>query len=63
MVGQPCIRVRAAIPVATMLAMVADRMSTPEILADLQKPEPEDVAQALECQRVLPRTSSGFFGD
>jgi len=62
MAGQPCIR-RLRIPVATVLAMVADGMTRAEILADLPELEAEDVAQALECRPVLPRTISGFFGD
>jgi uncharacterized protein (DUF433 family) len=44
MAGQPCIR-GLRIP-ATVVAMVADGMTTAEILADLPELEAEDVAQA-----------------
>lgn len=44
--GQPCIR-GLRIPVATIVAMVADAMTTPEILSALPDLEPEDVAEAL----------------
>lgn len=44
--GQPCIR-GMRIPVATVVAMVADGMIVPEILAELPDPEVEDVAEAL----------------
>ena len=46
MTDQPCIR-GLRIPVATVVAMVADGMLTAEILADLPEMEAEDVAQAL----------------
>jgi uncharacterized protein (DUF433 family) len=46
MAGQPCIR-GLRIPVATVVAMVADGMTVPEIIADLPELEAEDVAQAL----------------
>jgi uncharacterized protein (DUF433 family) len=46
MAGQPCIR-GLRIPVATVVAMVADGMTIPEIVADLPELEAEDVAQAL----------------
>ena len=46
MAGQPCIR-GLRIPVATVVAMVADGMTTAEILAELPGLEAEDVAQAL----------------
>ncbi|MHB1486590.1 MAG: DUF433 domain-containing protein [Acidimicrobiales bacterium] len=44
--GQPCIR-GLRIPVATVVAMVADGMSTNEVVAALPELEPADVAEAL----------------
>ena len=44
--GVPCIR-DLRLPVATVIAMVADGMSVDEILADLPYLEAEDVAEAL----------------
>lgn len=44
--GQPCIR-GLRMPVATVVAMVADRMTTEEILGDFPELEAEDVAEAL----------------
>lgn len=44
--GQPCIR-GLRIPVATVVAMVADGMTVDEILTDLPDLEAEDVAEAL----------------
>jgi uncharacterized protein (DUF433 family) len=44
--GQPCIR-GLRVPVATIVAMVADEMTTPEILAALPDLESDDVAEAL----------------
>jgi uncharacterized protein (DUF433 family) len=44
--GQPCLR-GVRIPVATVVAMVADGMTTEEIVADLPDLEPGDVADAL----------------
>ena len=44
--GQPCIR-GLRMPVATVVAMVADGMTTAEILDDLPELEAEDVAEAL----------------
>lgn len=44
--GQPCIR-GLRIPVATVVAMVADGMTVDEILEDLPDLEAEDVAEAL----------------
>jgi uncharacterized protein (DUF433 family) len=44
--GQPCIR-GLRIPVATVVAMVADRMTTEQIVAELPDLEPDDVAEAL----------------
>lgn len=46
MAGQPCIR-GLRIPVATVVAMVADGMSPGEIVAELPGLEVEDVAEAL----------------
>jgi uncharacterized protein (DUF433 family) len=44
--GQPCIR-GLRIPVATVVAMVADHMTAEEIVAELPDLEVEDVAEAL----------------
>ena len=44
--GQPCIR-GLRIPVSTVVDMVADGMSTEEIVAALPDLEPADVAEAL----------------
>ncbi|HEV2781960.1 MAG TPA: DUF433 domain-containing protein [Actinophytocola sp.] len=44
--GVPCIR-GMRIPVATVVAMVADGMTTDEIISDLPDLTPEDVAEAL----------------
>ena len=46
MSGMPCIR-GLRIPVATVVAMVADRMSDEEILEAYPDLEPEDIRQAL----------------
>lgn len=46
MSGMPCLR-GLRIPVATVVGMVADGMSTPQILADLPDLTAEDVAEAL----------------
>lgn len=46
MAGQPCIR-GLRIPVATVVAMVADGMTPTEIVAELPDLEVEDVAEAL----------------
>lgn len=45
--GQPCIR-GLRIPVATVIAMVADGMTTDEIIAELPDLTPEDVREALQ---------------
>lgn len=44
--GAPCIR-GLRIPVATVVAMVADGLTTVDITADLPDLEPEDVTEAL----------------
>lgn len=44
--GQPCIR-NLRIPVATVVAMVADGMTIDEIIAELSDLTPEDVREAL----------------
>lgn len=46
MAGQPCIR-GLRIPVATIVAMVADRMTVEQIVTELPDLEAEDVAEAL----------------
>jgi uncharacterized protein (DUF433 family) len=44
--GQPCLR-GLRVPVATVVAMVADGMSSDDIVAELPDLEVEDVAEAL----------------
>lgn len=44
--GQPCIR-GLRMPVTTVVAMVADGMTTDEIIAELPDLTPEDVSEAL----------------
>jgi len=44
--GQPCLR-GLRIPVATVVAMVADGMTVDEIVAELPDLEPDDVPAAL----------------
>lgn len=44
--GQPCIR-GLRIPVATVVEMIADGMSTNEVVAALPDIEPADVTEAL----------------
>ena len=57
--GQPCIR-GLRIPVATVVAMVADGMTADEIVTELPDLVPEDVAEALRyaaeavSERQLP---------
>lgn len=46
MEGMPCIR-GLRIPVATVVAMVADGMTAEEITTELPDLQPEDVAEAL----------------
>ena len=45
--GVPCIR-GLRIPVATVVSMVADRMSEPEIIEAFPDLEPEDIYEALQ---------------
>jgi len=45
--GVPCIR-GLRIPVATVVAMVADKMTEPEILEAYPDLEPEDIREALQ---------------
>lgn len=52
--GVPCIR-GLRVPVATVVAMVADGMSVDDILADLPYLEAEDVAEALRYAAVAVR--------
>jgi uncharacterized protein (DUF433 family) len=62
--GLPCIR-GLRIPVATVVGMVADGLSTEEIVADYPDLEPEDVSEALRYaaeavrERELPLVASG----
>ena len=59
--GAPCVR-GLRVPVATIVAMVADGMSNDEILADLPYLETEDITEALRYaaeavrERELPLT-------
>jgi uncharacterized protein (DUF433 family) len=61
--GVPCVR-GLRIPVATVVAMVADGMSEAEILAAYPSLEREDIAEALRFaaeavrERELPLTAS-----
>lgn len=52
--GLPCIR-GLRVPVATVVAMVADGMSVDDILADLPYLEAEDVAEALRYASAAVR--------
>lgn len=58
--GIPCIR-GLRIPVATVVAMIADGMTAEQVLADLPDLEPEDVTEALRYaaetvrERELPQ--------
>ena len=45
--GVPCIR-GLRIPVATVVAMVADKMTEPEILEAYPDLDPEDIREALQ---------------
>lgn len=60
--GVPCIR-RLRIPVATIVAMVAEGMTQEQILAAYPGLEPEDIREALRYaadavrERVLPLVS------
>lgn len=55
--GMPCIR-GLRIPVATVVGMVAEGMSEPEILAAYPDLEPEDIREALRyaAEAVRERT-------
>ncbi len=61
--GVPCIR-DLRMPVATVVAMVANGMSVDEILADFPDLEAEDIPEALHfaaealLERTLPLTST-----
>jgi uncharacterized protein (DUF433 family) len=61
--GTPCIR-DLRVPVATVVAMVADGMTVEEILADLPYLEREDIVEALRFaaeavrERELPLRQS-----
>jgi uncharacterized protein (DUF433 family) len=61
--GAPCIR-GTRIPVATVVGMVAEGMSTEEILADFSQLTANDIAEALRFaaaavdERTLPLTPS-----
>jgi uncharacterized protein (DUF433 family) len=61
--GVPCLR-GLRIPVATVVAMIADGMSSPEILAAYPDLQPEDINEALRYaaeavrERELPLVTS-----
>ncbi|HEV3319599.1 MAG TPA: DUF433 domain-containing protein [Solirubrobacteraceae bacterium] len=63
MAGVPCIR-GLRIPVSTVIGMVADGMSVPEILAAYPDLQAEDVAEAMRyaaeavSERELPLTAT-----
>ena len=52
--GQPCIR-DLRVPVATVVAMVADGMTVEEIVEDLPYLEPEDIPAALRYAAAAVR--------
>lgn len=52
--GLPCIR-GMRMPVATVVGMVADGMSVPEILDDFPDLEAEDIAEALRYAAAAVR--------
>lgn len=54
--GMPCIR-GSRIPIATVVATVADQMTSTEILTDLPDLEAEDVVEAVRA-RELPLRST-----
>lgn len=54
--GVPCIR-GMRMPVATVVAMVADGMTTDEIISDLPDLIPEDVTEALRYAAEAVRES------
>ena len=62
--GVPCIR-GLRIPVATVVGLIADGMSDPEILAAYPDLEPEDLREAMRYaaeavrERELPLAASG----
>jgi uncharacterized protein (DUF433 family) len=64
MAGVPCIR-GMRVPVATVVGMVADGMSTQEILSNFPYLEQEDITQSLQYaadavrERELPLRSTG----
>lgn len=64
MAGVPCIR-GMRVPVATVVGMVAEGMTTDEILDDFPYLEREDVAEALQYaaeavrERQLPLVADG----
>ncbi|MBN4669265.1 DUF433 domain-containing protein [Pandoraea nosoerga] len=52
--GMPCIR-GLRIPVATVVAMVADQMTSTEILAELPELEKPDATEPLQYAAVGPQ--------
>lgn len=64
MAGVPCIR-GMRVPVATVVGMVAEGMTTAEILDDVPYLEREDIAEALQYaaeavrERQLPLVADG----
>jgi uncharacterized protein (DUF433 family) len=57
--GVPCIR-GLRIPVATVVGMVAEGMSDPEILAAYPDLETEDVREAMRYAATSPRAASSL---
>ena len=61
--GVPCVR-GLRIPIATIVGMIAEGMTTEEILAAYPDLEPEDIREALRFaaeavrERELPRTGT-----
>lgn len=66
--GQACVR-DLRFPVSSVVAMVADGMTTAEITADHPDLEPEDIVECLRYaavavqQRGLPLRQYGLLGD
>ena len=59
MAGVPCIK-GTRIPVATVVGMVADGMTTDEILVDFPQLTREDVREALRYDHAVVPTNHAF---
>jgi uncharacterized protein (DUF433 family) len=59
--GVPCIR-GLRIPVATVVGMVANRMTDAEILAAFPDLEPDDIQEALPARQRPARPAGGSGG-